>query len=51
MDFFYFSLIDFPVFNVADCYVVISTALLFLLFFAYYKEEELEFLSFGKKGQ
>ena len=51
VDFFYFSLIDFPVFNVADCYVVISTALLFLLFFAYYKEEELEFLSFGKKGQ
>ena len=47
----YFSLIDFPVFIVADCYVVISTALLFLLFFAYYKEEELEFLSFGKKGQ
>ena len=51
VDFFYFSLIDFPIFNVADCYVVISTALLSLLFFAYYKEEELEFLSFGKKGQ
>ncbi len=51
VDFFYFELINFPVFNVADCYVVISTALLFLLFFAYYKEEELEFLSFGKKGQ
>ena len=24
VDFFYFSLIDFPVFNVADCYVVIA---------------------------
>ena len=30
VDFFYFSLIDFPVFNVADCYVVISTALLII---------------------
>ena len=24
IDFFYFSLIDFPIFNVADCYVVIG---------------------------
>lgn len=28
IDFFYFSLIDFPVFNVADCYVCISLVLL-----------------------
>lgn len=34
IDFIYFELIDFPVFNAADCYVVISTAiLLFLLLF------------------
>ena len=45
VDFFYFKLIDFPIFNVADCYVVIATCCLILLFFFYYSEEELEFLS------
>lgn len=47
IDFFYFSLIDFPIFNVADCYVVISAVLLVLLTGFFYKEEELDF--FGKK--
>lgn len=45
VDFVYFRLIDFPIFNVADCYVVIATFLLILLFFFYYSDEELEFLS------
>ena len=49
VDFLYFKLIDFPIFNVADCYVVIATGLLIFLFFFVYKEEDLEFLSFGKK--
>lgn len=49
VDFLYFKLIDFPIFNVADCYVVVSTILLVLLFFFYYSDEELDFLSFGKK--
>lgn len=35
IDFIYFSVIDFPVFNVADCYVTIS---LFLLILIYRKE-------------
>ena len=48
VDFFYFSLIDFPIFNVADCYVVVSAAALIFLTGFYYKEEELSFLS-GKK--
>lgn len=47
VDFLYFKLINFPIFNVADCYVVISTCLLILLFFFVYSDEELEFLSFG----
>lgn len=36
VDFLYFKLIDFPVFNVADCYVVVSTILfcVYFLFFA-----------------
>ena len=45
VDFLYFKLIDFPIFNVADCYVVIATCCLILLFFFYYSEDELEFLS------
>ena len=47
VDFFYFKLIDFPVFNVADIYVTVSFAVLLLLVFFQYKEEDLEF--FGKK--
>ncbi|MCI6061444.1 MAG: signal peptidase II [Dorea sp.] len=42
IDFFYFKLIDFPIFNVADIYVTVSAFLIILLIFFYYKEEELE---------
>jgi signal peptidase II len=42
VDFFYFELIDFPIFNVADIYVTCSMfALVFFICF-YYKEEELD---------
>ena len=52
IDFFYFELINFPIFNVADIYVTCGTILLILLFFFYYKEEDLEALtSFRKKKQ
>lgn len=49
VDFLYFKLINFPIFNVADCYVVVSTILLILLFLFVYSDEELEFLSFRNK--
>lgn len=49
VDFLYFKLIDFPIFNVADCYVVISTMLLMFLFFFVYTDEDLEFLSARKR--
>ena len=49
VDFLYFKLIDFPIFNVADCYVVIATFLLMILIFFVYSEEELSFLSFKKQ--
>ena len=39
-DFIYFSIIDFPVFNVADIYVTVSTALLVILVLFYYREED-----------
>lgn len=45
IDFFYFKLIDFPVFNVADIYVSIAAVLLILLFCFYYKEEDIDFLA------
>lgn len=40
IDFFYFELIDFPVFNVADCYVCVAMAVLAFLLLFYYKEED-----------
>ena len=42
VDFFYFKLIDFPIFNVADIYVTVSTFALVVLLFFYYKEEDFE---------
>ncbi|MDF2802954.1 MAG: hypothetical protein K0S61_2857 [Anaerocolumna sp.] len=47
VDFLYIELIDFPVFNVADCYITISSVLLIILSIFYYKDEDFEFL--GKK--
>lgn len=41
VDFFYFSLIDFPIFNVADIYVTVTFFVLMLLLFVYYKDEDL----------
>ena len=52
VDFFYFKLIDFPIFNVADIYVTVTMALLLILILFYYKEEDLDFLSRkGKHGR
>ena len=47
-DFLYFELINFPVFNVADCYVVVSAIAAMLLILFYYKEEDLETIKNGK---
>ncbi|MCM1161690.1 MAG: signal peptidase II [Roseburia sp.] len=44
VDFLYFELIDFPVFNVADIFVTIGTIFLIILYLFYYKEEDLQFL-------
>lgn len=44
VDFIYFVLINFPIFNVADIYVTIGTVMLVLLILFYYKEEDLKFI-------
>lgn len=46
VDFISFVLINYPIFNVADVYIVVATILLFILFLFVYKEQDLEFLSF-----
>lgn len=50
VDFFSFVLIHFPVFNVADICIVISTVLMALLLLFVYRDEDLDFL-FPKKKQ
>ena len=44
IDFFYFNLIDFPIFNVADCYVVCACIAFVLLILFYYKDDDFSFL-------
>ena len=46
VDFISFVLINYPIFNVADIYVVIATIGLFILFLFVFKEKDLEFLNF-----
>lgn len=42
VDFLYFELIDFPVFNIADCYITMSMILVIILVIFYYKDEDFE---------
>lgn len=51
VDFLYFKLIDFPIFNVADCYVTVGAILLAILILFVYKDEELGFFSLKKKHE
>lgn len=49
VDFIYFVLINFPIFNVADVYVSVSTAVLVILLLFVFKENDLNFISFKQK--
>lgn len=49
VDFFYFSLIDFPIFNVADIYVTVTFFVLAILLLFVYKDDELAIYSLKKK--
>lgn len=48
-DFLYFKLINFPIFNVADCYITVCAFLTVILVFTVYKEDEFTFLSLKRK--
>ena len=47
----YVSLINFPVFNVADIYVTVSVAVFLLLYLLYYKDEDFAFLHKNAKKE
>lgn len=51
VDFLYFELINFPIFNVADSYVTVAAIALIFLFIFYYKDEDFDFLSRKKKQE
>lgn len=44
VDFIYFSIIDFPIFNVADIYVTLSVIAIFAMILFRYKDKDMEFL-------
>lgn len=44
VDYIYFKIIDFPVFNLADILITIGTVLFFIVVLFFVKEEELQFL-------
>ena len=49
VDFFYFSLINFPIFNVADIYVTVAAFMFIILGMFYYKEEDFSLIFPDKK--
>jgi len=51
VDFIYFEIINFPLFNLADTYLTFSSIILFLLAIFYYKDDDFAFLDqlFKKK--
>ncbi len=44
VDFIYVKMIDFPIFNLADCYITISAILLMILLVFYYSDEEFDYV-------
>ena len=48
VDFFYFELINFPIFNVADIYVTTAAVALIVLVIFFYKDEDFVFLGSRK---
>lgn len=51
VDFLYFKLIDFPIFNVADIYVTCAAVALLILGLIFYKDEDIERIFPSKKNK
>ena len=51
VDFLYFKLINFPIFNVADCYVTLAALGLVLLIIFYYKDEDMACFSLRRSKE
>ena len=52
VDFICFEFIDFPIFNVADCYITVSTVILLIALFFCYQDDDFSFLKpSGKAGK
>lgn len=51
VDFLYFKLIDFPIFNVADIYVTCASIALVIVGIFYYKDEDIEMIFPSKKDK
>ena len=49
VDFIYFVLINFPIFNVADIYVTVATFILIIQILFIYDDNDFYFLSFKQK--
>lgn len=50
VDFFYFCLIDFPIFNVADIFVVGAFILVLICILFVYKDDDFSFLRIGSRN-
>lgn len=51
VDFLYFNLIDFPVFNVADVFLTVSIIILIVLILFFYKEDDFNWISFTRESK
>lgn len=49
VDFIYVSVVNFPIFNIADIYITIATVIAIFVILFYYKEDDLNFLRFNEK--
>lgn len=50
VDFIYFNLINFPIFNIADCYVTISLIALIIAYSFVYTDDDFDFVKKKKKN-
>lgn len=48
-DFLYFKAINFPIFNIADIYITVSTVIVIILVIFVYKDEDFQFLKKNKE--